>query len=569
MKKLWWLIILVLVPAVVYAQPPPVQYTTLTPIDSAYLYMGLGMQWTIRGSVSMQNIPPAIVICCLLYLLLKRATSANPEPLVAIVMYFITATMISVLFWPESVAPFVSNLNNPVYPNAITALSANTGGFPTKDTAEEVIDHLEGRNASPYLVPGTKWGFDGNLLTPTSAQVPPTFDLILRAAIDIPLQLAMTLNKNASKPFKNSFSFQGLHGLELPGRLINFIALEYMDCYYQTIWNMIVDDVVPQNNPDDIDWKLYLPWQEPVKSRMEVDTLWTDAVEPMYRKTAETNFSSRFHRNKMTCKLVVEFVNTGIDYYLDKDYDGAPGTNHKFYQVVYEGTRLKKEEQRHYLIYRFMENYAPVAIKSQTLKHLAVAGAVVGGAAAVTNAAAAFSAGGVGTAEKADGIVVRGKNTGGSWWGSTLGVAGALFGAVRPILSDIMDFIRPALVVLYFMPHITGMISAVTIGLFPIVIAWCLFPGQHFKPLINYFMVLLFSQSAPMWYSIGDALSGFAYRSLGGAPSPDAIDKLINGVQGHAAGIFVGVLSVFVVPMIQAIIMFGAWRAIGGAIKGG
>ena len=131
-------------------------------------------------------------------------------------------------------------------------------------------------------------------------------------------------------------------------------------------------------------------------------------------------------------------------------------------------------------------------------------------------------------------------------------------------------FVKPALVFLHFMPHITGMIAATTIGLFPLVVAWSLFPGQAFKPLANYFLVLLFTQSAPLWYAISDAMSAFAYRSMGGnTVDMTLFDKVLNAVEGEAAGVFVGVAAIFVVPMIEAIILFGAWRAIGSALKGG
>ena len=393
----------------------------------------------------------------------------------------------------------VANLNNPVHPGAITALTANTGGYPEKDTAEEVIEHLEGNDASLFLVPGGKWGFDGNLLTPTSALVPPAFHLILSAAVDIPLQTAVALNKNAARPFQDSFSFQGLYGLELPAHMSQFMAIEFMNCYHQALWNLVVYDMVPASDPEDLHWKSFLPWEDPMKSMIGgsggYPMLWTDSENKAFKDQIATRWSAHIVNDNVTCWSVHEILRAYLRLFLEKPAD-CGGVTCQFYEVVYTGTRLTLEEQINFLFYRALERDAPPAVESETLRNLAKAGLAVGAASVAVNAAE---------------NVVKG-----GFWGGFTGLAASLLSAAKPLLDQVIQFIRPALVVLFFMPHITGMISAVTIGFFPIVITWSLFPGQHFKPLINYFMVLLFSQSAPIWYAIGDALSGFAYRSVGG-----------------------------------------------------
>ena len=100
------------------------------------------------------------------------------------------------------------------------------------------------------------------------------------------------------------------------------------------------------------------------------------------------------------------------------------------------------------------------------------------------------------------------------------------------------------------------------------MVLWSLFPGQHVKPLVNYFLMLFFVHSTPLWWSIADAASTMA----GDIGSPHAAGWIFESVgeffRGHAAAVVVGVLAILLVPVIQAVVMFGTWRAIGGIWRG-
>ena len=96
------------------------------------------------------------------------------------------------------------------------------------------------------------------------------------------------------------------------------------------------------------------------------------------------------------------------------------------------------------------------------------------------------------------------------------------------------------------------------------MVLWSLFPGQHFKPLVNWALLLLFVHSTPLWWAIADAAS----RRAAGAGRTYAAGAIFRGVaeplEAAAAGAVVGALAILLVPILHALVMFGTWRAIGG-----
>ena len=147
------------------------------------------------------------------------------------------------------------------------------------------------------------------------------------------------------------------------------------------------------------------------------------------------------------------------------------------------------------------------------------------------------------------------------------GLGKALIGRVGGEINRVLDFMRPAILLLMFAPYVTGIMAATVLAFFPVVVIWSVFPGQHFKPLMNYFLVLLFTQSAPIWWAMGDALADVALHHLG-TPGTGAIADVGQFVAGYAGAVVVGVLSVFLVPVLEAVVLFGSWRVVGGLFKG-
>ncbi|MDE0208040.1 MAG: hypothetical protein OXP66_18645, partial [Candidatus Tectomicrobia bacterium] len=65
--------------------------------------------------------------------------------------------------------------------------------------------------------------------------------------------------------------------------------------------------------------------------------------------------------------------------------------------------------------------------------------------------------------------------------------------------------------IVYWGPYVVGIAMFVVLALFPVVVLWSLFPGQHFKPLVNYFLLLIFVCSTPLWWAMVDAAAEVAY----------------------------------------------------------
>ena len=117
----------------------------------------------------------------------------------------------------------------------------------------------------------------------------------------------------------------------------------------------------------------------------------------------------------------------------------------------------------------------------------------------------------------------------------------------------------------YWGPYLVGIAIFVVLGLFPVVLLWSLFPGQHFKPLINYFLLLIFVCSTPLWWAMVDAAAEVAYAQH---PTGGWFDGPAAWGVAYTSYMVVTVLGIILVPVLQATLLFGTWRAIGGIWHG-
>ena len=113
----------------------------------------------------------------------------------------------------------------------------------------------------------------------------------------------------------------------------------------------------------------------------------------------------------------------------------------------------------------------------------------------------------------------------------------------------------------YWGPYIVGIAMFVTLAFFPVVLLWSLFPGQHFKPLVNYFLVLIFVCSTPLWWGMVDAAAEVAYAQH---PTGGWFDAPARWGVAYTSYMVVTVIGIVMVPVMQATLLFGTWRAIGG-----
>ena len=82
----------------------------------------------------------------------------------------------------------------------------------------------------------------------------------------------------------------------------------------------------------------------------------------------------------------------------------------------------------------------------------------------------------------------------------------------QKLMGRLSNFLAPASFLVHWAPYIIGFAMFAAVGLFPIVLLWSLFPGQHFKPIVNYFLVLLFLCSTPLWWAMVNTTAELLYN---------------------------------------------------------
>ena len=132
----------------------------------------------------------------------------------------------------------------------------------------------------------------------------------------------------------------------------------------------------------------------------------------------------------------------------------------------------------------------------------------------------------------------------------------------QKLMVRLSNFLAPASFLVHWAPYIIGFAMFATVGLFPIVLLWSLFPGQHFKPIVNYFLVLLFLCSTPLWWAMVNVTANLLYDVS--VPTGAWFTALPGWSGAQISYVVVTVIGIIMVPVIQAVLLFGTWRAIGG-----
>lgn len=538
-----WLVGLVVVgvPTACLAQ----MYETLTLVDAGYLLVGLDIQNLLRNNPSILSVPPAVVICGMLYMLLKRLQAAHPEPLFNVGMYFVTASMICALFWPEAVGGLFPSgaLTRAVDPTEVhSAIAVAEGG-----TATTAAD-------SPVYAGASPLGFT----VATGTRVPVFFHTVLAAVTEVPLRIGQLINAEWQRPHGRRVAFDALLNYKIDNPPTRMAIKDFLNYCYEQAISLYESQTPPPSDP--LMWNDVLPWRDPMASLLP-NVEWTlkrDArrMHPRYRLAVTSQGAPAVHT--VNCStLYTQTIEGSLVAQLNGEltYRGNPTG-----PALEADIDMPVDDQAKFLVYREMRRMLPEMVTSKNRDILLRRAAVMAGGKAAASAGQAA----VGACTADGGTFAKGV------MGFFGGLAGAITGGRAMGVDAIVDFMKPAIALLLFMPYITGMLSATVLGMFPIVVIWSLFPGQHFKPLVNYFLVLLFTQSAPMWYAVSDLLAETAFNQFGGTPSGNFWDSIgvFEWIEAQAAGMVVAVLSTFLVPAAQAILMFGTWRAVAGAFRG-
>lgn len=503
--------VLMALPGLVWAQG----YQTYSHAESGLLYWGLGAQAIIRAS-SFRLLPYAIMTCCAIWLLYRRTYAVVPQPLSGVVVYLIHCGLILVLFWPESVVRLL--LGRPTsLPGLVVSVDEGS-----------VFSYVARRNSEPNDDASTR-RLAGINITPAGAPVPRALDLLLQIATQAPRRLGERINADMDRPLSHLGAMVALLTQPLTSDAARYVLTEFTDqCYKDAVADMTKDATVASETT----WQERLPWSVEMAPYM--------AKKVRLGPAGGVSDKLLGLSDVVTCNQIYREMERAVLRDLAGEQTGGGSNKRSIYQTelgipALDSARFVIERELHKEMQRFVQ-------PPNLTDGYAAAGAVAKGAA--TGALQGTARGG--------------------WWSA---LAGAFTGAVAETVEDeeqVLNFMGLALFLIQWMPYITGLLSAVVLAFFPFVIMWSLFPGQHVRPLANYALMLFFVHSTPLWWAIADALSSMA-ADIGQPHAAGAIFASVSEVfRGWNASAVVGALAILLVPVIQAVMMFGMWRLIGG-----
>ena len=501
----WWAWVVVLfLPALALAQVS-VEYQTLTLVESAYLYSGLALQSILRLS-SLRQLPQVIIACGVVWLLYRRMTTAQPQPLAGVVAYVVSCSVILMLFWPEAAPKFFTPLTTRVFPGSVTSYVAERNAM-TVDSAE-----------TSRLVPAS-------LVTAGGAPVPRFFDLLLRVATTVPLRLAETIDPGGiERPFQRIPALDELMNQDVPdsltGLMPDFANLCYKPAAMRAVQNpgLTVEGLVP--------WSTGMGT---ILSGINFST------ESGIIATAKKYLPSLFGGTTVTnCKALYDGMQASVSTFLGGETTQQSSNKQQQYLDV---LGMTAQSQAQFFVHRELQKHLTPAVNDPN--RVVNYRRAVDAASFVTGAAGGFD------------LTAWGKSTAGQ---------------VEKQLDRISRFLGTASFLVHWAPYIVGFGIFTTLSFFPIVLIWSLFPGQHFKPLVNYFLLLVFMCSTPLWWAMVNVGANLAHNNF--SPGVAWFAAIPGWGAANQAYVIVSVVGIVMVPIVQAILLFGTWRAIGGIWHG-
>lgn len=511
--------VLLALPGLVWAQG----YQTYSHVESGLLYWGLGVQAIIRAS-SFRLVPHAIITCCVIWLLYRRTYAVETQPLSGVVVYLIHCGLILVLFWPESVVRFLLG-------------PASLPGLVVSVDESSVFSYVARQNGEPNDDASTM-RLAGVNITPSGAPVPRALDLLLQIATEAPRRLGERINADISRPLAHLGAMSSLLTQPLTSDASRYALTEFTDqCYKKAVADMANDATVTSETT----WQERLPWSAEMAPYM--------AKEVRLGSAGSVSDKLLGLSGKVTCGQIYTALENAVLADLTGEPTSAGSTKRKMY---WDELGIPALDSARFVITQELHKEMKQFVQPPDLTTGYAAAPVVKGAA--TGAAQGAARG--------------------AWIGALWGAAlGAVTGAVTedeegPAKTVALNFMGLALFLIQWMPYITGLLSAAVLAFFPFVVLWSLFPGQHVRPLANYVLMLFFVHSTPLWWAIADALSSMA-ANIDQPHAAGAIFESAGTVSREwAGGAVVGALAILLVPLLQAVMMFGTWRVISGTWRG-
>lgn len=508
--------LLLVLPGLAWAQG----YQTYSHVESGLLYWGLGAQAIIRAS-SFRLVPYAVMTCCVIWLLYRRTYAVAPQPLSGVVVYLLHCVLILVLFWPEAMVRFLFG-------------PASLPGVVVSVDEGAVFSYVARQNGEPNDDASTM-RLAGVNLTPSGAPVPRALDLLLQIATEAPRRLGERINADMDRPLAHLGAMAALLTQPLTSDASRYALTEFTDGCYKDAVAKLTNDATATSGTT---WQDRLPWSAEMARYM--------AKEVRLGPAGSVSDDLLGLSGVVTCGQIY----TALEDTVTLDLTGEPTSGGSTKRKVYwEELGIPTRDSARFVITQELHKEMERAVQPPDLTD---------GSAMAAGAATGAATGAVQGASR------------GTWMGAMLGaVTGALTGAAATDEeSDGLGFMSAALFLVQWMPYIAGLLSAVVLVFFPFVVLWALLPGQHVRPLAIYVLLLFFVHSTPLWWAIADALSSMAAH----IDQPHAAGAIFASA-GQAArrwetSATVGAMAIILVPVVQAVVMFGTWRAVSSSWRG-
>jgi len=479
--------------------------------------MGLAIQALVRSSPL--RIAPRVLVLVWTLVLLWRA-QGRPGGYRAVVGYVGTCLVLCILFWPEAVS-FGRGIGRTTDATQVASYAAS------QDPGAEVITAQD-----TGQVPDT-------LRNPTL--VAPGFRLLLRPITETPLALARTINSQVHRTFASLMPMQWLLGIDLTADVTSAVADWVHSCYLP-----VQTGTMEGQEGRTIDE--LLPWGDTPMRR----GLATREVVPG-AQTGITWLRGPNTGNTVRCDTYLDAVEFRTQAWLFelKSPRGTP-----LLEVFQQELGLDAQQQARFLVYREMLRAAGPAVPAPSLagQYAKLRGLSVGGSALEGGATGSIT-----------GAV-------GGWIGAGIG---ALTGTIRGVSGEFQRvvegltwLVRVAVVLTWYGPYIIGIINLVLLGLFPVVLLWALIPGTQFEPVAHYFVALLFTSSAPLWWALVDQaakIAGSQIPQLGTGWDAAIAGWMISGLWVAS----ITALGMLLIPVITGLLFFAAFRGLGALWRGG
>ena len=356
-------------------------------------------------------------------------------------------------------------------------------------------------------------------MTGTGAAVPRFTDLLLRAVTSVPLTLAEAIDgAGLERPFDRIPVLSKLMEQDVPDDLVKAMPDFIEQCYTPASLNLV--------KAANLTFQDILPWSAALHPHLT-------AIELPSNQGFFAAISSWWSGTPppvVNCKQVYNTMETGVQSFLL----GEPTQGGSNMQQVYlTALGMGAQSQARFFVQRELDRGLDAAVQAPSRIHkLRVA------------------------ADVAEGVGGAVGNFDITAWGKSAATE------YQKLMGRLSRFLSVGSFLVHWAPYIVAFGLFATVGLFPIVLLWSLFPGQHFKPIVNYFLVLLFLCSTPLWWAMVNTMAELLFNV---SVPPGPWFTVIPGWTGaQIAYVVVTVIGIVMVPVIQAVLLFGTWRAIGG-----